>query len=69
MKGAFLMNIKKSKVICIILLNMLDAELSSLIDHELYDSGENTNHELVSSLIKVLDDVDEAVEVLYEDVI
>ena len=63
------MNIKKSKVICIILLNMLDAELSSLIDHELYDSGENTNHELVSSLIKVLDDVDEAVEVLYEDVI
>ena len=63
------MNIKKSKVICIILLNMLDAELSSLIDHELYDTNENTNHELVSSLTKVLDDVDEAVEVLYEDVI
>ena len=63
------MNIKKSKVICIILLNMLDAELSNLIDHELYDSGENKNHELVSNLIKVLDDVDEAIEVLYEDVI
>lgn len=48
---------------------MLDAELSTLIDHELYDSGENTNHELVSNLIKVLDDIDEAIEVLYEDVI
>ena len=63
------MTIKKSKVMCIILLNMLDAELSKLIDHELDENNDNTNHEIVTKLINVLDDVDEAIEVLYKDVV
>lgn len=63
------MSIKKSKVMCIILLNMLDAELSKLIDHELDENNDNTNHELVTRLINVLDNVDEAIEVLYKDVV
>lgn len=63
------MNIKKSKVICIILLNMLDAELSKLVEYELDENNDNTNYELVTKIIQMLDDVDEAVEVLYEDVI
>ena len=60
---------KKSKVMCIILLNMLDAELSRLIDFELDENNDNTNHELVTRLINVLDDVDEAIDVLYKDVV
>ena len=48
---------------------MLDAELSKLIDHELDNNNDNTNHELVTRLINVLDDVDEAIDVLYKDVI
>ena len=63
------MTIKKSKVICILLLNMLDAELSRLIDFELDENNDTTNHELVTKLINVLDDVDGAIEVLYKDVI
>lgn len=63
------MTIKKSKVICILLLNMLDAELSRLIDFELDENNDNTNHELVTRLINVLDDVDEAIDVLYKDVV
>ena len=63
------MSIKKSKVMCIILLNMLDAELSKLIDHELDENNDNTNYELVTKLINVLDDVDGAIEALYKDVI
>ena len=63
------MTIKKSKVICILLLNMLDAELSRLIDFELDENNDNTNHELVTKLINVLDDVDEAIDVLYTDVV
>ena len=63
------MTIKKSKVICILLLNMLDAELSRLIDFELDENNDNTNHELITRLINVLDDVDEAIDVLYKDVI
>ena len=63
------MSIKKSKVMCIILLNMLDAELSKLIDHELDENNDNTNHELVTRLINVLDNVDEAIDVLYKDVV
>ena len=34
------MDIRKSKVVCILLLNMLDAELSSVIDYELDDVDE-----------------------------
>lgn len=63
------MTIKKSKVICILLLNMLDAELSRLIDFELDENNDNTNHEFVTKLINVLDDVDEAIDVLYKDVV
>ena len=63
------MSNKKSKVMCIILLNMLDAELSKLIDHELDENNNNTNHELVTRLINVLDNVDEAIDVLYKDVV
>ena len=63
------MNIKKSKVICLILLNILDAKLSHLIEFELDDNNDNTNHELVTRLINVLDDVDEAIDVLYKDVV
>lgn len=63
------MDIKKSKVVCILLLNMLDAELSRVIDYELDDDNEKTNHALVTSLIQVLDDVDEAIELLHGDVV
>ncbi len=63
------MSNKKSKVMCIMLLNMLDAELSKLVEYELDEDNDNTNHELVTKIIQVLDDVDEAVEVLYKDVI
>lgn len=63
------MDIKKSKVVCILLLNMLDAELSKVIDHELEDDNKNTNHALVTNLIQVLDDVDEAIELLHGDVV
>ena len=38
------MDIKKSKVVCILLLNMIDAELSRVIDYELDDDNEKTNH-------------------------
>lgn len=63
------MDIKKSKVVCILLLNMLDAELSRVIDNELDDDNENPNHTLVTSLIQVLDDIDEAIELLRNDVV
>ena len=63
------MSNKKSKVMCIMLLNMLDAELSKLVEYKLDEDNDNTNHELVTKIIQVLDDVDEAVEVLYKDVI
>lgn len=63
------MDIKKSKVVCILLLNMLDAELSRVIDYELNDDNENTNHALVTNLIQVLDDIDEAIELLHSDVV
>lgn len=63
------MDIKKSKVVCILLLNMLDAELSRVIDNELDDDNENPNHTLVTSLIQVLDDVDDAIDLLYKDVV
>ena len=63
------MDIRKSKVVCILLLNMLDAELSRVIDYELEDDNENTNHALVTSLIQVLDDIDEAIEFLRHDVV
>ena len=64
-----IMDIRKSKVVCILLLNMLDAELSRVIDYALEDDNENTNHALVTSLIQVLDDVDIAIEELYKDVV
>ena len=63
------MDNKKSKVMCIILLNMLDTELSKLVEYELDEYNDDTNHELVTKIIQVLDDVDEAVETLYRDVI
>ena len=63
------MDNKKSKVMCIILLNMLDAELSKLIDSELDESNNTSNPELVERLINVLDDIDDAIEVLYRDVV
>ena len=63
------MDNKKSKVMCIMLLNMLDAELSKLIDYELDENNDATNHDIVTSLIHVLDDIDIAIEVLYKDVI
>ena len=63
------MDIRKSKVVCILLLNMLDAELSRVIDYELDDDNETPNHNLVTSLIQVLDDVDEAIELLHGDVV
>ena len=63
------MNNKKSKVMCIMLLNMLDAELSKLIDYELDENNDATNHDIVTSLIHILDDIDIAIEVLYKDVI
>ena len=63
------MDIKKSKVVCILLFNMLDAELSRVIDYELDDDNENTNHALITSLIQVLDNVDEAIELLHGDVV
>lgn len=63
------MSNKKSKVMCLMLLNMLDAELSKLVEYELEDDNVNTNHELVTRIIQVLDDIDEAVEVMYRDVV
>lgn len=63
------MSNKKSKVMCIMLLNMLDAELSKLVEYELDEDNDNTNHELVTKIIQVLYDVDGAVEVLYKDVV
>lgn len=63
------MSNKKSKVMCLMLLNMLDAELSKLVEYELEDDNVNTNHELVTRIIHVLDDIDEAVELLYRDVV
>lgn len=63
------MSNKNSKVMCLMLLNMLDAELSKLVEYELDENNNNTNHKLVTKIIQVLDDVDEAVEVLYRDVV
>ena len=64
-----IMDIRKSKVVCILLLNMLDAELSRVIDYELDDDNENTNYALITSLIQVLDNIDEAIEFLHGNVI
>ena len=36
---------------------------------ELDENNDNTNHELVTRLINVLNNVDEAIEVLYKDVV
>ena len=62
------MDIRKSKVVCILLLNMLDAELSKIIDYELDDNNHKVDHELVTRLIQMLDNVDETIECLYTDV-
>ena len=48
---------------------MFHAELSRVINYELDDDNENTNHALVTNLIQVLDDIDEAIELLHGDVV
>lgn len=63
------MTIKKSKAICLLLLNMLDTQMSKIIDMELDENNNNTNHDLVTILINTLDNIDEVVDILYKDVL
>lgn len=59
---------KKSKVVSIILMNMLDAELSKLIEEEL-KAEENADFEYVDVLIDLLDRTEIAYEVVSKGLI
>ena len=59
---------KKSKVVSIVLMNMLDAELSKLIEEEL-NAEENADFEYVDVLIDLLDRTEIACEVVSKGLI
>ena len=59
---------KKSKVVSIILMNMLDAELSKIIEEEL-QAEENADFEYVDVLIDLLDRTEIACEVMSKGLI
>lgn len=59
---------KKSKVVSIILMNMLDAELSKLIEEEL-KAEENADFEYVDVLIDLLNRTEIACEVVSKGLI
>lgn len=60
---------KKSVVLCLILLNMVDAEISKIIDEELEENDGPTNIEAVNCMINLLDDIDCVYEHLGIDVV
>lgn len=60
---------KKSVIFCLILLNMVDVELSKIINEELDEYDEPSNMEAVNSMINLLDDIDCVYEYLGKDVV
>ena len=58
---------KKQRVFCIILLNMLDAEISKVIDKELDE--EFPDMESVHHLIELVDDIEIVTEILGKDML
>ncbi len=68
MKGSFIMNTKKDIVVCIVLMNMVMAELEKIIETEI-DKGELGNYRLVDLLIEINENLSSATEIIGEDLI
>ena len=60
---------KKTVIFCLILLNMVDVELSKIINEELDEYDAPSNMEAVNSMINLLDDIDCVYEYLGKDVV
>lgn len=63
------MDIKKSKILCLIFLNMAAAEIDRIVDAELDKTNKQQKPELVESLINTLDDIDICIEELGKEFI
>ena len=59
----------KSKILCVILLNMLDAELSKIIEEELSESNDNPDMQAVHYMIELLDDIEIVCEMFGKEVV
>ena len=59
----------KSKILCVILLNMLDAELSKIIEEVLSESNDNPDMQAVHYMIELLDDIEIVCEMFGKEVV
>ena len=59
----------KSKILCVILLNMLDSELSKIIEEELSENNENPDMQAVHYMIDLLDDIEIVCEIFGKEVV
>ena len=59
----------KSKILCVILLNMLDSELSKLIEEELSENNKNPDMQAVHYMIDLLDDIEIVCEIFGKEVV
>lgn len=62
------MDMKKSKVVSIILMNMVMAEIEKIVDSEI-DKGENGDYQLVDLLVKTNEALSISCEQLGKDII
>lgn len=62
------MDNKKSKVVSLILMNMLESEFAKIIEGEI-DKGDNGNYAVVDLLIELSDELDLAFEMLGKDAV
>ena len=59
----------KSKILCVILLNMLDSELSKIIEEELSENNESPDMQAVHYMIDLLDDIEIVCEIFGKEVV
>ena len=59
----------KSKILCVILLNMLDSELSKIIEEELSENNESPDMQAVRYIIDLLDDIEIVCEIFGKEVV
>ena len=59
----------KSKILCVILLNMLDSELSKIIEEELSENNESPDMQAVRYMIDLLDDIEIVCEIFGKEVV
>jgi hypothetical protein len=59
----------KSKILCVILLNMLDSELSKIIEEELSENNESHDMQAVYYMIDLLDDIEIVCEMFGKEVV